>query len=166
MVNGRPASAPGVEARDQTSHVRELAANLLLSRALHALDAAGGMVRYRGVDGHWNRDQLVLPERPDRVAELEPLLDALVTWTLHSEQPAVIGDLGRSRWSRHLLGGVDPPTGSAAAVPLAQRGAIWGAIAVYRAQRAADTMELRRMLAELAIEPLSSLDSGRPEGIG
>jgi GAF domain-containing protein len=166
MVNGRTVPPPPLDAKVQTSHVREMAANLLLGRALHTLDAAGGVVRYRDVDGRWNRDQLVLPQRPDRLAELGPLLDALVEWALHSEQPAVIGDLAKSRWSRHLLHGGDPPNGSAAAVPLAQRGAIWGALAVYRAQRAPDAMELRRKLAELATEPLSSLDSSRPEGVG
>ena len=143
-----------------------MAANLLLSRALHALDAAGGVVRFKDVDGRWNRDQLVLPQRPDRLAELAPLLDALVEWALHSEQPAVIGDLARSRWSRHLLHGTNPATGSAAAVPLAQRGAIWGALAVYLPLETQDSMELRRKLADLATEPLSSLGSGRHEGIG
>jgi GAF domain-containing protein len=166
MVNGRAAPPPPAEAKVQTRHVREMAANLVLWRALHALDAAGGIVRYRDADGDWNRDQFVLPQRPDRLQELAPLLEALVEWVLHSEQAAVVGDLAGSRWSRHLLRGADPPAGSAAAVPLAQRGAIWGALAVYRPQPAADSMELRRKLAELATEPLSSLDSGRPEGVG
>ena len=142
-----------------------MAANLLLSRALQALDAAGGMVVFWDVEGRWNRDSLTLPGRPDRLEELAPVLEALLEWTLYTEKPVAIEDLERSRWSRHLLHGVDPPSGAVAATPMAQRGAIWGAIAVYRASTAADLMSLLGQLAELATEPLSSLGRGRPEGI-
>jgi hypothetical protein len=48
---------------------------------------------------------------------------------------------------------------------MAQRGAIWGAVAVYRAEPVGASMDLLAQLAELATEPLSSLGSGRPEGI-
>jgi GAF domain-containing protein len=149
----------------QTSHVREMAANLLLGRALHMLDASCGLVVFWDADGRWNRDSFTLPGRADRLAELAPVLEALVEWTLYSEVPVVVSDLGRSRWSRYLLHDAAPPAGSIAATPLAQRGAIWGAVAVYRSTAGEDSMELLRQLAELATEPLSSLGAGRPEGI-
>ena len=149
----------------QTSHVREMAANLLLGRALQMLEAAGGMVVFWDADGRWNKDSFALPGRPDRLEELAPVLEALLEWTLYTEKPAVIHDLRQSRWSRHLLHGVDPPDGAVAATPMAQRGAIWGAVAVYRAAPVAAGMDLLGQLAELATEPLSSLGSQRPEGI-
>ena len=149
----------------QTTHVREMAANLLLGRALQMLDAAGGLVVFWDADGRWNKDSFALPGRPDRLEELGPVLEALLEWTLYTEKPVMIDDLRRSRWSRHLLHGADPPVGAAAATPLAQRGAIWGAVAVYRAEPIAVPMALLGQLAELATEPLSSLGSGRPEGI-
>jgi GAF domain-containing protein len=142
-----------------------MAANLLLGRALQVLDAAGGMVVFWDSDGRWNRDSFVLPRRPDRLEDLAPVLEALLEWTLYTEQPVVIADFRRSRWSRHLLHGADPPSGSVAAAPMAQRGAIWGAVAVYRLEPVVDSVELRRQLAELATEPLSALGSGRPEGV-
>jgi hypothetical protein len=149
----------------QTTHVREMAANLLLGRALQVLDGACGLVRFADGDGRWSQDSFVLPGRPDRLAELGPVLDALVDWTLYSEVPVLLEDLGTSRWSRYLLHEATPPAGSVAATPLAQRGAIWGAVAVYRTASAGDARELLRQLAELATEPLSSLGAGRPEGI-
>lgn len=149
----------------QTTHVREMAANVLLGRALHVLDAAGGMVVFWDADGRWNRDSFTLPGRPDRIEALAPVLEALLEWTLYTEKPVAIDDLGRSRWSRHLLHGADPPAGAVAATPMAQRGAIWGAIAVYRPATAVDSMDLLGQLAELATEPLSSLGSARPEGV-
>jgi GAF domain-containing protein len=93
------------------------------------------------------------------------VLEALLEWTLYTEKPVVIHDLRQSRWSRHLLHGADPPAGAVAATPMAQRGAIWGAVAVYRAEPVAAGMDLLGQLAELATEPLSSLGSGRPEGV-
>jgi hypothetical protein len=48
---------------------------------------------------------------------------------------------------------------------MAQRGAIWGAVAIYRAEPVEAAMDLLSQLAELATEPLSSLGSARPEGI-
>lgn len=149
----------------QTTHVREMAANLLLGRALQMLDAAGGLVVFQDADGRWSKDSFALPGRPDRVEFLAPLLEALLEWTLYTEKPVAIGDLTRSRWSQHLLHGAQPPAGAVAATPMAQRGAIWGAIAVYRATPVEDAMALLGQLAELATEPLSSLGSGRPEGI-
>ncbi len=149
----------------QTAHVREMAANLLLGRALQVLDAAGGMVVFWDTEGRWKWDSFTLPGRPERLEELAPVLEALLEWTLYTEKPVVIQDLGRSRWSQHLLHGANPPPGAVAATPMAQRGAIWGAIAVYRAATAVDSMDLLGQLAELATEPLSSLGSGRPEGI-
>jgi len=160
-----------------------MAANVLLGRALHVLDAAGGMVVFWDADGRWNRDSFTLPGRPDRIEALAPVLEALLEWTLYTEKPVAIDeeallewtlytekpvaidDLGRSRWSRHLLHGADPPAGAVAATPMAQRGAIWGAIAVYRPATAVDSMDLLGQLAELATEPLSSLGSARPEGV-
>jgi GAF domain-containing protein len=156
---------PRLEIAAQTTHVREMAANLLLGRALQMLDAAGGIVVFWDADGGWNRDSFALPGRPDRLEGLAPVLEALLEWTLHTEKPVLIEDLTRSRWSRHLLRGADPPSGAVAATPMAQRGAIWGAIAIYRAAPVVDAMELLGQLAELATEPLSSLGSGRPEGI-
>jgi GAF domain-containing protein len=150
----------------QTSHVREMAANLLLGRALQMFDAAGGMVVFWDVDGRWNKDSFGLPGRPDRLEELGPVLEALLEWTLYTEKPVVIDDLRRSRWSRFLLHDAEPPVGAAAATPMAQRGAIWGAVAVYRGEPIAAPMDLLGQLAELATEPLSSLGSSRPEGIG
>src|SRR5256885_8856168 len=91
----------------QTSHVREMAANLLLGRALHALDAAGGMVVFWDADGRWNKDSFTLPGRPDRLEQLAPGLEALLEWTLYTEKPGAIHDLRPSRWSRHLLPGDD-----------------------------------------------------------
>jgi len=150
----------------QTSHVREMAANLLLGRALQMLEAAGGMVVFWDADGRWNRDGFALPGRPDHLEEIAPVLEALLEWTLYTEKPVVIHDLRQSRWSRHLLHGADPPAGAAAATPMAQRGSIWGAVAVYRVEPVAAGMDLLRQLAELATEPLSSLGSSRPEGVG
>lgn len=149
----------------QTAHVREMAANLLLGRALQALDAACGLVVYWDVDGRWQTDSFALPGRPNRLGELQSVLQALVEWTLYTEKPVVVDDLLRSPWSKHLLHGQLPPTGSIAATPLAQHGAIWGALAVYRTEPAPEYMELLRELAEVATEPLSSLGSGRPEGV-
>ena len=149
----------------QTSHVREMAANLLLGRALQVLDAAGGMVVFWDAEGRWNKDSFSLPGRPDRLEQLAPVLEALLEWTLYAEKPVAIDDLSRSRWSRHLLHGDDPPAGAAAATPMAQRGAIWGAVAVYSAEPVDDSIGLLGQLAELATEPLSSLAPGRPEGV-
>jgi len=149
----------------QTLHVREMAANLLLGRALQVLDAAGGMVVFQDAEGRWNKDLFALPGRPDRLEVLAPVLEALLEWTLYTEKPVGIADLSKSRWSQHLLHGADPPAGAVAATPMAQRGAIWGAIAVYRASPVEDAMMLLGQLAELATEPLSSLGSGRPEGV-
>src|SRR5256886_9698607 len=115
----------------QTSHVREMAANLLLGRALQVLDAAGGMVVFWDADGRWNKDSFTLPGRPDRLEQLAPVLEALLEWTLYTEKPVAIDDLSRSRWSRHLLHGDDPPAGAAPAPPRAPRGASCGATAPY-----------------------------------
>jgi GAF domain-containing protein len=142
-----------------------MAANLLLSRALQTLDAACGMVVYCDVEGRWNTDNFVLPGRPDRLGELTSVLQALLEWTIYTEKPVVVENLPRSPWSRHLLRGEPPPEGSIAATPLAQHGAIWGALAVYRPEPSLDSMDVLRQLAEVATEPLSSLASGRPEGI-
>ncbi len=149
----------------QTSHVREMAANLLLGRALQMLEAAVGMVVFWDAEGRWNKDSFALPGRPDRLEELAPVLEALLEWTLYTEKPVVIHDLPQSRWSRHLLHGAEPPAGAVAATPMAQRGAIWGAVAVYRPEPVDAAMDLLGQLAELATEPLSSLGSARPEGI-
>lgn len=149
----------------QTTHVRETAANLLLGRALQALDGAGGLVVFRDVEGRWNRDTFSLPGKPGRLADVAPILEALVQWALHTERPVLIEDLPRSSWSRHLLHGAQPPDGSAAATPLAQHGAIWGAMGVYRPRLTVNRMEVLRALAEVATEPLSALGAGRPEGI-
>lgn len=149
----------------QTAYVREMAANLLLGRALQTLDAACGLVVYWDVEGRWQTDSFTLPGRPDRLGELRSVLEALVEWTLYTEKPVVVDDLPRSPWSRYLLRGQVPPAGSIAATPLAQQGAIWGALAVYRAEPALESMDLLRQLAEVATEPLSSLGSGRPEGV-
>ena len=149
----------------QTTHVREMAANLLLGRALQALDAAGGLVVFWDAEGRWQKDPFTLAGRPDRLEELAPVLEALLEWTLYTEKPAAIDDLQRSRWARHLLHGAEPPTGAIAATPMAQRGTIWGAIAVYRADPVEGSIDLLGELAELATEPLSSIGSSRPEGI-
>lgn len=142
-----------------------MAANLVLGRALNLLEAACGMVVFRDAEGRWNRDSFALPGRPDVVDELAPVLEALLEWTLYTELPVVVDDLARSRWSRYLLNDRPPPSGSIAATPLAQRGAIWGAVAVYNPQASEDGRELLRQLADLATEPLSTLGSDRPEGI-
>ena len=149
----------------QTVHVREMAANLLLGRALQALDAAGGLVVFQDAEGRWQKDSFSLPGRPDRLDELTPVLEALLEWTLYSEQPAAIDDLTRSRWAKHLLHGAEPPPGAVVATPMAQHGTIWGAVAVYRAQPVVGSIDLLGELAELATEPLSSIGSSRPEGI-
>jgi GAF domain-containing protein len=142
-----------------------MAANLLLGRALQALDAAGGLVVFWDAEGRWQKDSFSLPGRPDRLEELAPVLEALLEWTLYTEKPAAIDDLQRSRWARHLLHGAEPPSGAIAATPMAQRGTIWGAVAVYRAEPVAGSIDLLGELAELATEPLSSIGSSRPEGI-
>src|SRR5438034_6639063 len=129
-----------------------MAANLLLSRALQMLDAAGGMVVFWDSDGRWNKDSFTLPGRPDRLEQLAPVLEALLEWTLYTEKPVVVGDLRRSRWSRHLLHGDDPPAGAAAATPMAQRGAIWGATVVYTAEPVIASIGLLGQLAALATE--------------
>src|SRR4030088_3085849 len=99
-----------------------MAANLLLGRGLHALDAAGGLVVFWDADGRWQKDAFNLPGRPDRLEELAPVLEALLEWTLYTEKPVVIHDLLQSRWSRHLLHGAEPPAGAAGGTPRAQRG--------------------------------------------
>ena len=149
----------------QTLHVREMAANLLLGRALQTLDAAGGMVVFQDAEGRWNHDRFTLPGRPDRLDAVGPVLEALLEWTLYTEKPVGIGDLSKSRWSRHLLHDADPPPGAVAATPLAQHGSIWGAVAVYLAAPVNDAIALLGQLAELATEPLSSLGASRPEGV-
>ena len=156
----RPESHPAA-----TQHVREMAANLVLSRALTILGGACGMVVYRDAGGRWNSDGLSLPGQPDRLEELTPVFEALLEWSLYTEKPVVVGDLTRSPWSRHLMQGSDPPTGSVAATPIAQRGTIWGAIAVYRVDAVTESMEVMRQLTDVATEPLSALGSGRPEGV-
>jgi len=143
-----------------------MAANLLLGRALQALDAAGGLVVFWDAEGRWQKAAFTLPGRPDRLEELAPVLEALLEWTLYTEKPAAIDDLQRSRWARHLLHGAEPPVGAVAATPMAQRGTIWGAVAVYRAVPGVGSIGLLGELAELATEPLSSIASSRPEGIG
>jgi hypothetical protein len=165
-VDRVPAPARESDPVVQTSHVREMAANLLLGRALQMLEAASGMVVFWDADGRWNRDSFALPGRLDRLEELAPVLEALLEWTLYTERPVVIHDLRHSRWSRHLLHGADPPAGAAAATPMAQRGAIWGAVAVYRAEPLTAGMDLLGQLAQVATEPLSSLGPTRPEGVG
>jgi GAF domain-containing protein len=165
MRGTQPLDAGGLPEPVQTTHVRETAANLLLGRALQALDGAGGLVVFRDVEGRWNRDTFALPGKPGSLNEVEPILEAIVEWALHTERPVVIEDLERSSWSRHLLKGADPPRGSVAASPLAQHGAIWGAMGFYRQSVIANRMEALRTLAEVATEPLSALGAGRPEGI-
>ena len=91
----------------QTTHVREMAANLLLGRALQALDAAGGLVVFWDAEGRWQKDAFTLPGRPDRLEELASVLEALLEWTLYTEKPAAIDNLQRSRWARHLLHGAE-----------------------------------------------------------
>ena len=164
-MDSLPEQARSPDVAVPTSHVREMAANLLLSRALQMLDAACGMVVFWDADGRWNKDSFTLPGRPDRLEQLAPVLEALLEWTLYTEIPVAIDDLSRSRWSRHLLRGDDPPAGAAAATPMAQRGAIWGAMVVYTAEPVIDSIGLLGQLAELATEQLSSLASGRPEGV-
>ena len=159
------APARSTDSAVQTLHVREVAANLLLSRSLQMSDAAGGMVVFQDAEGRWNKDSFALPGRPNRLEELTPILEALLEWTLYSEKPVAIANLSGSRWSQHLLHGATPPPGAVAATPMAQRGTIWGAVAVYWAMPVEDAITLLGELAELATEPLSSLGSGRPEGI-
>jgi GAF domain len=142
-----------------------MAANLLLGRALHMLEAAGGMVVFQDADGRWQHDRFALPGRPNQLEQLAPILEAVLEWTLYTEKPVAIADLRRSRWAQHLLRGQPPPPGGVAATPMAQRGAIWGAIAVYRSAPVAEDMALLGQLAELATEPLSSLSASRSEGI-
>ena len=67
-----PAQAREPDSVAQTTHVREMAANLLLGRALQMLDAAGGLVVFWDADGRWNKDSFALPGRPDRLEELAP----------------------------------------------------------------------------------------------
>lgn len=165
MRGSPPLEEGGLPEPVLTTHVRETAANLLLGRALQALDGTGGLVVFRDVEGRWNRDTFALPGKPGRLAEVEPILEAIVQWALHTERPVVIDDLRRSSWSRHLLNGADPPEGSVAASPMAQHGAIWGAISFYRPRVIHNRMEALRTLAEVATEPLSALGAGRPEGI-
>jgi GAF domain-containing protein len=148
-----------------TSHVREMAANLMLGRVLNLLEAACGLVVFLDAEGRWNQDSMVLPGRSNRVSELAPVLEALIEWTLYSELPVVVDNLTLSRWSRYLLSDKVPPSGSIAATPLAQRGTIWGAVAVYRPRPVSKGRQLLQQLAELATEPLSSLGAGRPEGV-
>jgi hypothetical protein len=159
-IPARPA-----EGMVQTRHVREMAANLLLGRALQLLDGASGMVVFQDAGGRWQHDRFTLAGRPNHLEELAPILEALLEWTLYSEKPVAIANLRRSRWSEHLLDGAAPPEGAVAATPMAQRGAIWGAMAVYRIEPVSDVIGLLAQLAELATEPLSSLEPSRSEGV-
>ena len=149
----------------QTTHVREMAANLLLGRALQLLDAAGGMVVFQDAEGRWQTDRFALKRPQEELDGLRPLFEAILEWTIYTERPVAVADLRASRWSQHLLAGRDLPDGAIAATPLAQRGAIWGAIVVYRNQPVDDALPMLGQLAELATEPLSSLGAGRPEGV-
>lgn len=149
----------------QTSHVREMAANLLLGRALQLLEAAGGMVVFQDASGRWQTDRFALKHPMEELDGLRPLLEAVLEWTLYTEKPVAVANLRQSRWSQHLLGGRELPGGAIVATPLAQRGAIWGAIVVFRDEPVEDALPLLGQLAELAIEPLSSLGAGRPEGV-
>jgi GAF domain-containing protein len=142
-----------------------MAANLVLGRALQVLGAAGGVVTFKAAAGQWQRDRFALPGRPDLLDRLSPLLDALLDWTLYTEKPVAIADLRGSRWSQYLLRDAEPPAAGVAATPLAQRGAIWGAIAVYREAAHDSVLPLLGQLAEIATEPLSSLGAARPEGV-
>ena len=143
-----------------------MAANLLLGRALQLLDATGGMVVFEDAEGRWQTDHFTLRGRPEQLDAVRPVLEAILEWTLYGEKPVAIADLRRSRWSQHLVGASDPPpAGAIVATPMAQRGAIWGAIAVYRADPVDGVMPLLGQLAELATEPLSSLGAARPEGV-
>ena len=146
-------------------HVREMAANLLLGRALQLLEATGGMVVFEDAEGRWQTDHFTLRGQPAQLEPVRPVLEAILEWTLYGEKPVAIADLRRSRWSQHLLGASEPPAGAIVATPMAQRGAIWGAIAVYRAGPVDGVMPLLGQLAELATEPLSSLGAARPEGV-
>jgi hypothetical protein len=161
-VTGRDAA---IKQGLETKHVREMAANLLLGRALQLLDATGGMVVFQDAEGRWQTDRFTLRGQPERLDSLRPVLEAILEWTLYTEKPVAIADLRGSRWSKYLLGLSEPPAGAIAATPLAQRGAIWGAIAVYRSGPVDGIMPLLGQLAELATEPLSSLGAARPEGI-
>ena len=142
-----------------------MAANLLLGRALQLLEAAGGMVVFQDAEGRWQTDRFALKRPADELDGLRPLLEAVLEWTLYTEKPVAVADLRQSRWSQHLLGDRDLPEGAIAATPLAQRGAIWGAIVVFRDRPVDDALPLLGQLAELATEPLSSLGAGRPEGV-
>jgi len=104
-----------------------------------------------------DRRGCVLIATGDRWHAPASILAARAGKDVYTEKPVVIDDLRRSRWSRYLLHGADPPDGSAAATPMAQHGAIWGAVAVYRGESVAAPMDLLGQLAELATEPLSSL---------
>jgi hypothetical protein len=124
------------------------------------------MVVFQDAEGRWQSDRFTLRVPLDELDPLRPVLEAVLEWTLYSEKPVAIADLRRSRWSQHLLGDTGAaPSGAIAATPLAQRGAIWGAIAVYRQGPVEDVMPMLGQLAELATEPLSSLAAARPEGI-
>jgi hypothetical protein len=142
-----------------------MAANLVLGRALQVLEAAGGMVVFQDADGRWNKDSFSLAGKPAVVDQVAPVLEAVLEWTLYTEKPLAIGDLAGSRWARHLMKDSSLPRGAIAATPLAQRGAIWGGIALYRRNPVPDLMPFLGQLAELATEPLSSLGAARPEGI-
>src|SRR5438105_14375838 len=120
-----------------------MAANVLLGRALHVLDAAGGMVVFWDADGRWNRDSFTLPGRPDRIEALAPVLEALLEWALYTEKRVARDDLGRSRCSRQLLHGAAPPRDAVAATPSAQRRALSGASAVKRRATAGEQVALR-----------------------
>ena len=161
----QPAEWEGAREAGPAHYVRETAANLILGRALQTLDGACGMVAYQDVEGRWQMDCFVLPGRPDSLERISPIMDALIQWTLHTEKPELVANLQASRWSRHLLGGADPPAGAMAACPLAQGATIWGAVAVYRTEAVVDPMEILGQLAQVATEPLSALGWGRPEGV-
>ena len=149
----------------QTSHVREMAANLLLGRALQLLEAAGGMVVFQDADGRWQSDHFALQGPFEELDGMRPLFEAVLEWTLYTEKPLAVADLRHSRWSQHLVPDRELPGGAIASTPLAQRGAIWGAIVVFRDRAVEDALPLLGQLAELATEPLSSLGAGRPEGV-
>lgn len=148
-----------------TSHVRETVANLVLARALRSLSGSCGMVAFRDVEGRWNRDSFAMPGQPDRLHPLGRVFDALLEWSLHLERPVVMPDLLQSAFARHLLEGQPPPEGALVATPLAQSGAIWGAVAIYRPEPVADRMETLRELAVVATEPLTALQAGRHESV-
>src|SRR5438552_17840078 len=102
-VRGERPLAPARETDPiiQTSHVREMAANLLLGRALQMLEAAGGMVVFWDAEGRWNKDSFAPPGGRTRPKRLQPGPERLPRGPWTRKNPSVFHNFRKSGGPRN-----------------------------------------------------------------